>query len=184
MTFRIILIAAVPLLMAMGDGRPGPAQLPQGAEVPGAGLNRARTREVAPTSPAEHVAGAVAPQAELRILEAKDAPPADFLWQSRVVVVFADTAADPAFVRQITALQSQPAALLARDVVVVTDADPAGRSTWRAMLRPEGFSLVVIDKDGQVKARKPLPWTTREIARAIDKFPSRLEEIGRAGVGL
>ncbi|AXC48316.1 DUF4174 domain-containing protein [Paracoccus suum] len=180
MKFKMMMLAAVPLLMAMGDGRPGPVALPQGAEVPGAGLNRAGTRDApAPGSVATPTA-----QDELRILEAKDAQPAEFLWQSRVVVVFADTAADPAFTRQITALQSQPASLMARDVVVVTDVDPAGGSVWRKMLRPEGFSLVVIDKDGQVKTRKPLPWTVREIARAIDKFPSRLEEIGRAGLGL
>ena len=52
---------------------------------------------------------------------------------------------------------------------------------WRVWLRPEGFSLVLIDKDGQVKQRKPVIWDTREISRAIDKFPSRRTETGRAG---
>lgn len=120
--------------------------------------------------------------AELRVLPAAGAEPAEFLWQARPVVIFADTAADPAFTEQLRALTRDPAPLLARDVVVVTDTDPAANSVWRRQLRPEGFSLVLMDKDGQVKQRKPAPWSVREITRAIDKFPLRLQEIGRAGV--
>ena len=59
---------------------------------------------------------------------------------------------------------------------------PAASSPWRRQLNPRGFSLVMLDKDGQVKQRKPSPWSVREITRAIDKFPLRLQEIGRAGV--
>ena len=33
-----------------------------------------------------------------------------------------------------------------------------------------------------LKQRKPAPWSVREVTRAIDKFPLRLQEIGRAGV--
>jgi len=117
---------------------------------------------------------------ELRILEAAEVEPAEFLWQARPVVVFADTAADPAFIEQLAALKRDPIALNLRDVVVITDTDPAGASIWRRQLRPEGFSLVLLDKDGQVKQRKPVPWSVREISRAIDKFPLRLQEIGRA----
>ena len=47
----------------------------------------------------------------------------------------------------------------------------------RAKLRPRGFSLVLIDKDGEAKLRKPLPWDVREITHAIDKFPLRRQEI-------
>ena len=39
-----------------------------------------------------------------------------------------------------------------------------------------------LDKDGQVKQRRPLPWDVREISRAIDKLPLRRQEIGRAGL--
>lgn len=172
-------IAALPLLMAMGDGKPGPVQLPGDAAVPGAGLNRQGHRPPQPDAPPP------VPVAEpLRILAAAEVRPAEFQWQSRVVVVFANTAADPAFAQQLRELQAQPAALLARDVVVVTDTDPAAATEWRRQLRPEGFSLIVVDKDGGVELRKPLPWSVREIVRAIDKFPSRLEETGRAGMGL
>ena len=72
--------------------------------------------------------------------------------------------------------------LTRRDVVVVADSDPADATVWRQRLKPNGFSLLVIDKDGQVKQRKPSPWDVREIVRAIDKFPLRRQEIGRMGV--
>ena len=40
----------------------------------------------------------------------------------------------------------------------------------------------MIDKDGVVKLRKPSPWSTREIARTIDKTPLRRDEVrDRAG---
>ena len=47
----------------------------------------------------------------------------------------------------------------------------------RQKLRPRGFSFVILDKDGRVALRKPLPWGAREISRAIDKFPSRIIEV-------
>ncbi|MDP5308005.1 DUF4174 domain-containing protein [Paracoccus sp. 2205BS29-5] len=120
--------------------------------------------------------------AVLREFDAAAVAPGDFLWTARPVVVFADTPDDPAFREQMQALRSRPGMLAERDVVVITDADPAAASPWRRQLHPRGFSLVVIDKDGQVKQRKPAPWDVREISRAIDKFPLRRQEIGRAGL--
>ena len=169
---RLKMLLLVPLLAAMGSGvttdrpPPPPVSLPQ------------RTLPVPQAVPA----ATVPPIAVLRVLPAEDVTPAEFLWQARLIVVFADTTADLSFVRQLAALQANAGPLIDRDVVVITDADPASGSVWRRMLRPEGFSLVVMDKDGQVKLRKPAPWDVREITRSIDKFPSRREEIGRAGL--
>ncbi|WBU63065.1 DUF4174 domain-containing protein [Paracoccus aerodenitrificans] len=118
----------------------------------------------------------------LRILPASESEPGEFLWQARPVVVFADTAADPSFVLQLDSLRERPEQLIERDVVVITDTDPSAETSWRRALHPKGFSLVIMDKDGQVKQRKPAPWSVREISRAIDKFPLRREEIGRAGI--
>jgi hypothetical protein len=67
--------------------------------------------------------------------------------------------------------------LRTRDVVVLTDTDPAARSPLRQKLRPRGFMLVLVGKDGGVKLRKPLPWTVREITRTIDKMPIRQREV-------
>lgn len=119
---------------------------------------------------------------ELEYLLATEIAPEDLLFKRRAVVVFADTPADPAFTAQMVAFEGQARPLIDRDVVVIADSDPSDNSIWRQTLTPHGFSLVVIDKDGQVKHRKPSPWDVREITRAIDKFPLRRQEIGRAGV--
>mgnify|MGYP000247341917 CR=1 FL=1 len=100
-----------------------------------------------------------------------------FLWLKRPIVVFADSAQDPRFQEQMARLLADEAALLDRDVVVLTDTDPAAASALRKKLRPRGFMLVLIGKDGGVKLRKPHPWTVRELTRTIDKFPDRLREV-------
>ncbi|WP_313137200.1 DUF4174 domain-containing protein [Paracoccus jeotgali] len=170
----LMMLAAAMMLGAMGPGR-----------------DDAPPRRVNPPSAAEVDAMQTPRAPEVRsdqtlitldILDAAEVAPEDFMWLARPVVVFADTDADPAFVRQLQELRDRPAALVQRDVVVITDTDPANPSIWRRSLHPRGFSLVIMDKDGQVKQRKPQPWSVREISRAIDKFPLRLQEIGRAGL--
>jgi hypothetical protein len=89
----------------------------------------------------------------------------------RPVIVFADSPADPAFVRQMELLQRYVADLAARDVILITDTDPATPSELRRKLRPRGFSLVLMDKDWKPSIRKPLPWEGREIVNSIDKMP-------------
>lgn len=165
---RFLIVAM--LLAAMGPGR---------SDAPPAAVPVAETPETQPLPPDPEPR---APAPELPLRMANDAAPGDFLWQARPVVVFADTPDDPAFVEQMRLLNAQPGMLIDRDVVVIADSDPAMDSDWRDMLHPRGFSLVLIDKDGQVKLRKPFPWDVREISRAIDKFPLRRQEIGRAGV--
>lgn len=117
-----------------------------------------------------------------QVLDAATVDPDQFLWTARPVVIFADTADDPAFVDQVASLRRDGRALASRDVVLVLDSDPSANSTWRQQLRPQGFSLVLIDKDGQVKIRRPVPWDAREIGRAIDRLPLRRQEIGRGSV--
>ncbi|MBA4351687.1 MAG: methylmalonyl-CoA epimerase [Rhodobacter sp.] len=101
----------------------------------------------------------------------------DLMFLKRPLVVFADSPNDPNFIRQMDLIGRDPAALLARDVVVIVDTDPAARSELRKKLRPRGFSLVILDKDLKTTLRKPLPWDVREITHAIDKFPLRRQEI-------
>lgn len=101
----------------------------------------------------------------------------DFLWDKRPIVVFADTERDPAFIRQLELLAARGDVLAARDVVILTDTDPDALSPLRKKLRPRGFMLVLIGKDGDVKLRKPFPWSVRELTRAIDKMPIRQQEI-------
>ncbi|MFT3689617.1 DUF4174 domain-containing protein [Paenirhodobacter sp.] len=101
----------------------------------------------------------------------------DFIWQKRPVVVFADSPADPAFVEQMRALEAGWPDLAARDVVILTDTDPAAAGPARKALRPRGFSIVLIEKDGTVASRKPTPRDARELSHAIDKMPIRREEM-------
>jgi hypothetical protein len=101
----------------------------------------------------------------------------EFLWLARPVVVFADTERNPDFQRQVDLLLERPEELAIRDVVVITDADPSARSEWRTKLRPRGFMLALIGKDGMVELRKPAPWDVRELTRSIDKMPLRQQEI-------
>ncbi len=104
----------------------------------------------------------------------------EFRWKKRPVVVFADSTEDPAFIEQIELLEDRADALRERDVVVVTDTDPAARSALRLKMRPRGFMLVLVGKDGRLKLRKPFPWDVREISRSIDKMPMRQREIREA----
>ena len=101
----------------------------------------------------------------------------EFRWIARPVVVFADTAADPRFRQQMEYLTARLDALALRDVVIIVDTDPSARSAIRTELRPRGFMLAILAKEGSVVARKPLPWDVREITRSIDKLPLRLQEI-------
>ncbi|WP_103258128.1 DUF4174 domain-containing protein [Tabrizicola aquatica] len=102
---------------------------------------------------------------------------ADQLYVKRPLVVFADSPNDPNYLRQMELLSREYPDLDERDVILVTDTDPEGRSEWRQKLRPRGFSLVIMDKDLRPVVRKPNPWTVREITHAIDKLPLRRQEM-------
>ncbi|MCP4822409.1 MAG: DUF4174 domain-containing protein [Shimia sp.] len=101
----------------------------------------------------------------------------EFLWINRPLVVFADTDRDPRFVEQMELINALSEELSERDVVVLTDTDPANVSALRKKLRPRGFMLVLIGKDGTPYFRKPFPWDVREISASIDKMPMRQQEI-------
>lgn len=111
------------------------------------------------------------------VLDASAVDLDDFRWLARPVVVFADTARDPAFIRQMELLEGGMHELVDRDVVVVADTDPDAASDLRRKLRPRGFMLTLIGKDGGVKLRKPFPWDVRELSRSIDKMPVRQQEL-------
>lgn len=126
-----------------------------------------------PTGAAETAEG----PPELTVLEAEQADLNEFLWIKRVVVVFADTPNDPRYVEQLALIANDPQSLIIRDFVVVTDTDASDMSDIRRKLRPRDFSLVLIDKDGGVKLRRPDATDMREIRRSVDKWPTRQQEI-------
>ena len=147
--------------------------------LPPAGLAQQADAEDGASSDAE------ANERTLEIYDAADVTLEEFQWTRRPVVVFADTPADPRFAEQMQLLTSRPFDLIERDVVVITDTDPDADSEVRRTLRPRGFQMTLIGKDGQVELRKPSPWTAREISRSIDKMPLRQQELReqKAGAG-
>lgn len=104
-------------------------------------------------------------------------PLVEYKWVARPLVIFADSEFDPRFVEQLELLAEDPTVLEDRDVVVLTDTDPQAKGPLRHALRPNDFTVVLIDKEGKVVFRKPTPWSPREISRAIDKLPLRRDEI-------
>ena len=125
----------------------------------------------APVEPAAQETPAVGP------IAAADVVLDELMFLRRPVVVFADSPADPTFIRQMQLIERDLPALDQRDVVVIVDTDPAAKSAIRQKLRPRGFSLVLMEKDLKPVIRKPLPWDVREIVAAIDKFPLRRQEM-------
>ena len=98
-------------------------------------------------------------------------------WKYRPVIVFADSVDDPRFIEQMALLERDADALRERDILVFTDTTPEPKGTLRTDLRPRGFMMVLVGKDGGVKLRKPVPWDVRELSRVIDKMPMRQQEI-------
>jgi len=121
-----------------------------------------------------------APEPATLFQTANETDLSEFVWKNRPIVIFADSENDPAFIEQIELLRARPEALAERDVVVLSDTTPDTLSPLRKKLRPRGFMLVLIGKDGGIKLRKPRPWTVREITRVIDKMPMRQREIREA----
>ena len=118
------------------------------------------------------------PEADpMQIIAADMADLNEFRWKKRPILVFADSEDDPAFIEQMDLLRARLTELKTRDVVILTDTDPDARQPLRLRMRPRGFMLVLVGKDGGIKLRKPFPWSVREISRSIDKMPMRQREI-------
>jgi hypothetical protein len=98
-------------------------------------------------------------------------------WVARPLVIFADTPNDPRFRQQMDLLLAEVELLAERDVILITDTDRAAMTDLRTALRPRGYMMTLIGKDGRVALRKPAPWSVRELSRSIDKMPLRQQEI-------
>lgn len=124
----------------------------------------------------EGMATQVTPPA-FSVTAAVDADLGSMRGAKRPLVIFADSADDPAYLEQMRLIEGRWPELADRDVAVIADTDPAAASAIRTKLRPRGFAMVLIDKDGTVALRKPFPWDVRELMRAIDRMPDRREEV-------
>lgn len=104
-----------------------------------------------------------------------------FEYVARPFVIFADSPRQPQLAEQLRLLEADRGALARQDVAVIVDSDPESGSALRRELRPRGFGVVLVDKDGRVTLRRPAPLTVREITRAIDRSPIRQEELRSGG---
>lgn len=111
------------------------------------------------------------------VFDANSVDKDDLTWAARAVVIFADSPNDPRFLQQLDLLNDRLGALAERDVILLADTDPRAEGQWRTQLRPRGFMLVIMGKDGEVELRKPAPQDVRELTRTIDKMPLRQQEI-------
>ena len=101
----------------------------------------------------------------------------DLQWVLRPLVVFADTPNDPRFRQQFDLLMADIDQLVERDVIIITDTNPDEMSDVRTHLRPRGYMMALVGKDGRVALRKPVPYSVRELSRSIDKMPLRQQEM-------
>lgn len=102
---------------------------------------------------------------------------APYLWSRRVLLLFADSMADPKLQAQQADLTAHAADLTERDMVVIMSADPALRQQVRA---PDGFAVVLVGKDGGVKLRRTSPVPFKELAATVDAMPMRQDEMRKA----
>lgn len=101
----------------------------------------------------------------------------ELTWEVRPLVIFADTPSDPRFQQQMDLILAEVDRLAERDVIIIVDTDDETMSDVRTTLRPRGYMMALVGKDGRVALRKPEPWSVRELSRSIDKMPLRQQEI-------
>ncbi|MBM0748455.1 DUF4174 domain-containing protein [Pantoea eucrina] len=96
-----------------------------------------------------------------------------YRWKQRPVVIFAPSAQDADYVRQLTLLQQHQQALRERDMVVLSDIRPADNGVLRKALNPAGFEIVLVGKDGGMKLRQTTPVSADALLSLVDSMPMR-----------
>jgi Domain of unknown function (DUF4174) len=97
----------------------------------------------------------------------------------RLVLLFAPSDQDPAYIEQRAALEATLDGLVERDILVVIDTDPNGHGSLRTSFDAEGFEVLLIGKDGGVKLRQREPIGTDTLFALIDAMPMRRQEMRR-----
>ena len=177
LAFLLALLAAGPVA---GDGRDIPVAALDGAVVLVQAEGDTAGTEASESGTTDEVAAdpVAAWEADPSgVLPAEGVDLDAFEYLARPLVIFGDSPRQPQVVEQLRLIEAEMDQLAGRDVAVILDTDPEARSEVRRTLRPRGFALVLLDKDGRVTLRRPAPLSVREIARAIDRTPLRQEEL-------
>lgn len=98
----------------------------------------------------------------------------DLRWDRRPILVFA-AAGDPRLAEQVTRFEAHGAALAERDTLVIVDT--LGASALRERFAPEGFTVILVGKDGGEKFRAGRVVDPEEINARIDRMPMRRREM-------
>lgn len=106
-------------------------------------------------------------------------------WKKRLLLVAAPSAEQAGFRRQKELLAAAPAALQARDILVLDvlydRLNPADLQYLQQQtgLRPPAFGVALIGKDGGVKRTSPQPLAPADLFGTVDQMPMRRQEMKR-----
>ncbi len=103
----------------------------------------------------------------------------EYRWTHRPVLIFAASETEPAYVEQRAALGAAVDGLIERDIVVLTETEPADTGPIRRLFDVEGFEVLLIGKDRGLKLRQPEPVDTDALFAVIDAMPMRRQEMSR-----
>lgn len=103
-----------------------------------------------------------------------------YRWHNRPVVIFAPSAKDADYIQQIAILNHNQAELAERDIIVLSDTSPAAHGQLRSQLKPQGFAVVLVGKDGGMKLRDTTPLSAEVLLSTIDRMPMRKAETNPA----
>lgn len=97
-----------------------------------------------------------------------------YLWNSRPIVIFA-AEGDPLIDRQLARFKAERAALIERDNVLILETRPDAALTQR--FRPDGFTVILVGKDGAEKFRATEVIAPEVLLGLIDTMPMRRREM-------
>ncbi|MEM6678646.1 MAG: DUF4174 domain-containing protein [Pseudomonadota bacterium] len=101
-----------------------------------------------------------------------------YRWQARPILIFAE-ANDPRLTEQLEAFRADAPALRERENVVIVDASLGGTPTPLARrFRPDGFTVILVGKDGGEKLRADRVVDPQLLNDLIDTMPMRIIEMG------
>jgi len=96
-----------------------------------------------------------------------------YRWNMRPVVIFAPSAKDASYLEQMAMLEQSQIALAERDIIVLIDTVPTKNGQLRSQLKPKGFEVVLVGKDGGMKLRDTRPISSEVLLSTIDQMPMR-----------
>jgi len=130
---------------------------------------------------------------EKAIVAAKMEP---YLWQNRVLIIFAPMGCETILKRQNANLSGDRVGVAERDLVVwrvmgnpsgssssvsvdgITDEGVPSRAFYGYFaVEPDGFAVILLGKDGTEKLRQSEPVTEEELFGLIDRMPMRQREM-------